>query len=89
MYPVDDPVWSATTPRSIELRVRRDLSLHCHRHVTANSKILLYVRVAHMFHMPVQLSDLHQVRYLKNLVLNYKTNMVTDCGPHRKINQDC
>jgi hypothetical protein len=86
---LNDLVWTATTPRSIELRARRDLSLHRHRNVTAHSKILLYVRVAPIFHMILQLSELNQVRYLKNLVLNYKTKMVTDFGLHKKINQGC
>ena len=39
--------------------------------------------------MILQLSELYQVCYLKNLVLNYKTKMVTDYGPHRKIKPDC
>jgi hypothetical protein len=55
---LNDLVWTATTLRSIELRARRDLSLHRHRNVTANWKISLYEKVAPILHVILKLSEL-------------------------------
>jgi hypothetical protein len=65
---LNDLVWTTTTPRNIELRARRDLSLHCHGNMTANSKILFCVRVAPVSPLIIKFSELHHALYLNNLI---------------------